>query len=637
MAEKEENLNTILATDVGSTTTKAILIEKQDDEYRLVSRGEMQTTVEKPWENVMIGVRRALRLVEEMVDREFLVESEDSVDLLRAEDFEEGEVDHYISTSSAGGGLQMMVAGLVSSISASSANRAALGAGAVVLDVIAVDDGRSTSEHITRIRELRPDIILLSGGVDGGSVSYLAAMAETIVSANPQPRFGASYKLPVVYAGNEDAQDMVQAILQEKQDVHIVPNLRPRHDMENLGPARERIHELFMNHVMAQAPGYEDLMEWVDTTIMPTPGAVGHIIHTMADNYDANIVGVDIGGATTDIFSDFDGTFTRTVSANLGMSYSITNVYEESGFENVRRWCPFGVSEEQLCDWISNKMVRPTTIPQTMDQLILEQSLAREALRQSFEHHESLARKVEGQQSVGGWKQESAMFKSKGKKIIQMMDLDMLVGSGGVLSHAPRREQAALMLIDSFEPEGITQLAVDSIFMMPHLGVLADTHPDIAAEVFDKDCLVRLGTVIAPSGTARYGNACVTVEVEMPSGETVIEEVKFGEIKRVQLPEGEIAQVTVDPGRNFDVGEGKGSTVEDEVEGGLAGLIIDARGRPLSLPDRNSQRVEKLTEWIDELDVYPMDKVEEYQENSPVADEEEEGEKLGWLARLFKR
>jgi len=628
-------LTSILATDVGSTTTKAILIEKQGDEYRLVTRGEGQTTVEKPWEDVMVGVRQSIRLVEEMVGRKLLSERE----LIRPKEGDEG-VDYYVSTSSAGGGLQMMVAGMVSSISASSAHRAALGAGAVVLDVIAVDDGRSTSEHITRIRELRPDIILLSGGVDGGSVSYLAALAETILQASPQPRFGAGYQLPVVYAGNKDARDLVEGILQERLDVHLEPNLRPRHDMENLGPARERIHDLFMNHVMAQAPGYEDLMKMVDSTIMPTPGAVGSLIRTMAENYEANIVGVDIGGATTDIFSDFHGIFTRTVSANLGMSYSITNVYEESGFDSVKRWSPFAVSEEALCDWVSNKMVRPTTIPQTIHQLILEQALGREALLRSFEHHKSLARKVE-QEEVAGWSGRTAMFRSRGEEIIDMMELDILVGSGGVLSHAPRREQAGLMLIDSFEPEGFTQLAVDSIFMMPHLGVLASTHPEIAAEVFDGDCLVRLGTVVAPTGAGRRGASCMKVEIDMPSGDTVTEEVKFGEIKRVELGVGEKAVVRVQPTRAFNVGAGKGDSAEQEVEGGLVGIVLDGRGRPLQIPERDRQRVEVITEWLEELDVYPMDKVREYQEESPITAssdaEEEEGKRRGFFARLFKR
>ncbi len=176
---EERKVESILATDVGSTTTKAILIEKRGDEYRLVTRGEMPTTVEAPWENVMIGVQKAVKRVEELVDRPIL---DESGNLIRPKDGQKG-VDMYVSTSSAGGGLQMMVAGLVKTISASSAHRAALGAGSVVLDVISVDDGRSQSEHITRITELRPDIILMSGGVDGGSVAYIASIAEIIKQA----------------------------------------------------------------------------------------------------------------------------------------------------------------------------------------------------------------------------------------------------------------------------------------------------------------------------------------------------------------------------------------------------------------------------------------------------------------------
>ncbi|HEY3316258.1 MAG TPA: glutamate mutase L [Bacillota bacterium] len=632
-------IESILATDVGSTTTKAILIEKKGDEYRLVTRGEMPTTVEAPWENVMIGVRKAIRRVEELTQRPLL---DETGHLIRPRQGDKG-VDYYVSTSSAGGGLQMMVAGLVSSISASSAHRAALGAGAVVLDVVAVDDGRSTSEQITRITELRPDIILMSGGVDGGSVAYIAAIAETIVQASPQPRFGATYKLPLVYAGNKDAQDMVQSIAEKELDVHIVENLRPRHDLENLGPAREAIHDLFMNHVMAQAPGYGELMKWVDVTIMPTPGAVGSIIMVMAKQYQANIVGVDIGGATTDVFSDFDGTFTRTVSANLGMSYSVCNVLEEAGFENIRRWIPFEVDEEGLSDWISNKMVRPTAIPQTLDKLIVEQAIAREALRLSFIHHKSLARKVETEEISAGWRTQSKWTKAFGEEVIDLMKLHILVGSGGVLSHAPRREQATLMLIDSFLPEGVTQLAVDSIFMMPHLGVLASTHPEVAAEVFDKDCLVRLGTCVAPVGKARDGQVIGTIKVAMPDGCCVEEKMVFGEMKRIPLPVGAKAKAEIQPQGGFDLGEGKGKRIEATLDGGLVGVVIDGRGRPLELPQNDRERVAKLTRWIEALNVYPTEFIQRYQAESPVrakaaaAGGEKGGDRGGLFGRLGRR
>jgi uncharacterized protein (TIGR01319 family) len=601
MADGARRPESILATDVGSTTTKAILIEKRGDEYRLVARDEMQTTVEPPWENVMIGVRKAIRRIEEVTGRPILEQSR----LIRPKAGDRG-VDIYVSTSSAGGGLQMMVAGLVTTISAASAHRAALGAGAVVLDVIAVDDGRSTSEQITRITELRPDIILMSGGVDGGSVAYLAAIAETIKEANPQPRFGSTFKLPIVYAGNKDAQDLVRGVLEPDLAVHLVDNLRPKHDLENLGPARETIHDLFMNHVMAQAPGYQELMEWVDTTIMPTPGAVGSIIHLMSQTYRANIIGVDIGGATTDVFSDFDGTFTRTVSANLGMSYSITNVYEEATFDNLVRWVPFAVDEEVFADWVSNKMVRPTTIPQTLRQLVLEQALAREALRLSFVHHKSLARRVEAQEKkMGAMSSQAEMFKSEGSEIIDMQRLDILMGSGGVLSHAPRREQAALMLMDSFEPTGFTELAVDSVFMTPHLGVLASLYPDIAAEVFDKDCLVRLGTCIAPFGKGgREGRPALRVAMR---GQTF--DVNFGDIHRVELPVGEQVEVEVTPQGGLDIGAGPNRPVKRTVSGGLVGVVFDCRGRPLQVPT-GAARIPKLLSWIRAMNAYSLEELE---------------------------
>lgn len=636
MIEAAKNVTSILATDVGSTTTKAILIEKVGDEYRLVRRGEMPTTVEKPWENVMVGVRKSIRRVQELEQRPLLEEGQ----LIRPKRDNQG-VDVYVSTSSAGGGLQMMVCGLVKSISATSAHRAALGAGAVVLDVIAVDDERLDSEKISRISQLRPDIILMSGGVDGGSVTYLASIAELITQANPQPRFGKTYKLPLIYAGNVDAQDMIENIAAETMDVYLVDNLRPSHDVENLAPARDTIHRLFMDHVMAQAPGYEELMEWVDSTIMPTPGAVGRIISIMADKYQANIIGVDIGGATTDVFSAFDGNFTRTVSANLGMSYSVTNVLEEASFDNIRKWIPFTLDEEELCNWISNKMVRPTTIPHTLDSLMIEQAIAREALRLSFEHHKSLAKKVE-KEEVAGWKKETTMFMSTGTDIIDMLELDMLVGSGGVLSHAPRRTQAAMMLLDAFLPEGIVELAVDSIFMMPHLGVISSLYPDIAAEVFDKDCLIRIGTAICPVGKGRDGQKVLTVKLTFADGSEVTEEAHFGNLRVVPVPGGGKVKVKVMPARGFDVGAGRGQELETEVESGLVGVILDTRGRqPFVMPENERERVAKLTEWIEALQVYDMEKVHHYQEQFPVKDDgkaEKGGKKDGgFLARLFGR
>jgi len=298
--DEKDDLRTILATDCGSTTTKAILIEKQDGEYRLICRGEAPTTVEAPAEDVTRGVINAVGEIEDLTGRKFIRNEE----IWRPREGDNG-CDAYVGTSSAGGGLQMMVAGVVKSMTAESAQRAALGAGAIVMDALATNDGRMNHERIERIRSMRPDMILVSGGTDGGTIKHVVEMSELIAAADPKPRFGVGFRLPVIFAGNTAARDEIRRVLDDKTALCVTENIRPTLEMENLKPARDRIHDLFLEHVMAQAPGYAKLMTWTTVPLMPTPGAVGLIMQLIAQRENIQVVGVDIGGATTDVFSVF--------------------------------------------------------------------------------------------------------------------------------------------------------------------------------------------------------------------------------------------------------------------------------------------------------------------------------------------
>ncbi len=546
-----QKLKRIIATDCGSTTTKSILIEYVDGEYRQTVRGEAPTTVEKPLNDVTRGVVNAVTELEELARLKY---NDDSIKFIKDEAIwlteKEGEgVDAYVSTSSAGGGLQMMVTGVVAKMTGESAERAALGAGAIVMDLIASNDKRANYEKIERIRQLRPDMILMAGGVDGGTTKHIVELAELVAAADPKPRLGSSYKLPVIYAGNTSAQDMIKDTLANKTDLILTENLRPTLDRENLGPARDKIHDLFMEHVMAQAPGYNKLMGWtkgpidgklVNIPIMPTPAAVGNIMQTIAKINDIEVLGVDIGGATTDVFSVFTEhkVFNRTVSANLGMSYSISNVLATAGIENILRWVPFDIDESELLNMIKNKMIRPTTIPQKLEELILEQAIAKEALRYAFIQHKEFAVGLKGGQKKREIADAFAQTAS-GASIVDLMSLDLLVGSGGVISHAPRRNQAVMMMIDAFLPEGITRLAVDSIFMMPQLGVLAEVSEKAATEVFEKDCLIYMGSCVAPVGSMKPGKIALHAKIKLPNGETFEESIPFGEVRLLPCGVGE--------------------------------------------------------------------------------------------------
>ena len=223
---------------------------------------------------------------------------------------------------------------------------------------------------------------------------------------------------------------------------------------------------------------------------------------------------------------------------------------------------PFDIDEKELTNRIGNKMIRPTTVPQSLEELVIEQAIAREALRLSFVQHKAFAVNLKGVQKE---RTISDAFEQSdsGQSLVDMMELDLIVGSGGVLSHAPRREQSAKMLIDSFLPEGITSLAVDSIFMMPQLGVMANIENKeiaeqarvAALEVFEKDCLIRLGTCIAPVGKLSGSEIPLQVNLEFKNGEKKDIEVRYGELIRIEAEYEEIKAVLT-PAKGVDVGAG---------------------------------------------------------------------------------
>lgn len=591
-----ENLNTVIVTDCGSTTTKALLFERTPERWRQTGRGEAPTTVEAPVADVTIGVVNAFRELEEISGRQILTDSrEDQVPILVTGNNSALGSDIYLSTSSAGGGLQMLVAGVVHDITTESAERAALGAGAIVLDAVSADDGREEYERIERIRHIRPDIVLITGGVDGGSQDHVIEMAETLLAAAPRPRFGTTLRLPVIYAGNSEAASEVSRILQKTAQVLVVPNVRPTLEQEQLGPAREAIHEFFLSHVMSHSPGYGKLLNWSPRPILPTPAAVGRMVHSYAEQTGQQILCADIGGATTDVFSVFrnrsgEQIFNRTVSANLGMSYSVANVLIEVGEDAISRWLPFDISPSEVCDRLRNKMIRPTTIPQTLEDLALEQAVCREALSLALIHHRDLAVGLSGVQQQRGIAEIFSQQASR-CELVDMKALNLVIGSGGVLSHAPDRLQSALMMLEGFQLEGVTELAVDSIFMMPHLGVLAELNSQAATEIFLNDCLIRIAHAIVPLYRFRGSSPRVLAEVYFEGN--AVGEVCQGKVALVKLVSGAVGTLRVEPARGVDVGLGVGEPFERRVTLGSHGLLLDGRGRPLEFSSAKSRRIEE--------------------------------------------
>ncbi|MDP8268160.1 MAG: glutamate mutase L, partial [Candidatus Tenebribacter davisii] len=455
----------IIITDVGSTTTKAILLQRVGDEFILKSLHNAATTVEKPVENVNIGIFKAIKHLEDETRIPLLIKDSSDMNIQFNEDT------LYLTTSSAGGGLQILVIGLTLFDSASSGKRTAFGAGGVILDTFAIDDKRSSLEQMQTMSIMHPDIILMCGGIDGGAVSPILRLGEILQLANPSPKFGDKTNIPLVFAGNIEARTFIAGLFGKSFDLFMVPNLRPKLTEENLQPARERIHQLFMDNVMEQAPGYSQLKKIVDDDIVPTPMSVINSLQLISEKLDENVMAVDIGGATTDVFSNILGEYFRTVSANYGMSYSISNVLKDTGYSNIKKWLPTELNDKYITNYIGNKMLYPTFNPSAIPQIAIEHAVSKEAIRMSKKQHMEmnfntkeigfLDKLKAKQHDLENITEAFYIEKAKDAKKFHMYDINILIGAGGVLSHTDSNEQALSIIYNGFQPEGITEIWKD--------------------------------------------------------------------------------------------------------------------------------------------------------------------------------
>jgi hypothetical protein len=554
-----------LIVDVDSRTTKAILVEKAANNYRLEGVSETATTMDAPHLDVTVGVKTALAGLESSTGRKILEGDQPS------------PAHSFLVTSSTGGGLHMVVGGVTNIISGESAQRAALGAGGLLMDRFSKDDARSHFERIARLRSIKPDIMLMAGGTDGGAVTQVLEMAELVKTADVKPRFGGDYPLPFIYAGNVEIRDQVKKILgDDHYATKMVENVRPVISEENLGPAREGIYDAYIKHVMVHSPGYNELLSWTEEPLLPTQAAVGRLLYAYAEARAVNLIGVDVGGETTDVYSVFNGVFNRSLNANIGITYGVLNIARETGLGNIVRWLPPEMNEREIRNILGNMMLHEYETFSPIQRTI-QAAVTREAMRLGLEKHKEIASRLKGtivERTLG-----DIFDQVMEKTIIDLFDTQVIVGKGRVFRDQTALE-SAMILIDSLEPMGVTEIMVDRSSIIPHLGSLMGVNRDAALEVLVEESLNSLATCAAPMGTAGEGEEAVTVRLTV-DGSEVVESVKLGEIRIVPLGKGEVAKATFTPHRRLDLGTGRGKQVKKQVSGGEVGLILDARGRPL--------------------------------------------------------
>jgi len=499
----------IIITDIGSTTTKALLLRKTQGSYKFVDYATAYTTVEKPYEDVKIGIVNALKALESKLGCEIV--HNHSLDTLNS-DYT------YLSTSSAGGGLQILVVGLTKKDSVKSATRVVQGAGGVLLDALSVDDGKSSFEKLQVMNKAHPDIILFCGGVNGGALFSIYRLAEILRIANIKQKFSEKLNIPLVYAGNIEAIDFLTLVFRDKYDLHITSNLRPSMVGENLDPAKVKVHDLFLENVMEQAPGYSEVKKITSADIIPTPSGVLNSLKILGKRHN-KVIAFDMGGATTDVYTHIYDVHNRSVSANIGMSYSIGNILALADYEgDFQLFLQNNLSiniKDYFLNYIGNKVLYPDFNPSTDLDKFLEHIVAISGIKMSVQQH------FDNHYKVKPKKWFNALFKKPKEtiytlpfdesKTLKQSDFQMIIGAGGIFSHASVR-QAIFLLIQSFQPTGMAEFWRDRHFILPHLGVLSSVDEAVAEGLLYDDCLERIALYIRPRLT-KYKKSQVVLSV----------------------------------------------------------------------------------------------------------------------------
>jgi uncharacterized protein (TIGR01319 family) len=450
----------VLVAEIGSTTTLVnAFLDIAGGNPVLWGQGQAPTSVQEG--DVCAGLRLAIK------------------DLCRNKGADFLEYTEMLATSSAAGGLKMTVHGLVYDMTARAAKEAALGAGAIIHQVSA---GLLREADLEKLIQVRPNIIMLAGGVDHGE-------RETVIH-NAKRILDLGLAIPVIYAGNVDNQDEMRRLFKDSaMPLSVVENVYPHIDALNVEPARAVIQDVFEEHIV-QAPGMEHVRDMVGGAIIPTPGAV-MLCAKLLYQVLGDLMVLDVGGATTDVHSVTAGSeeiarialfpeplAKRTVEGDLGVYVNMQNLVDLVGKKKLETELGFPLEE-------ATKTYRH--IPQTVRELQFVERLAQEAAIRGTERHAGHIRHVYGPAGRSDI--------AEGKDLTQVK---YIVGTGGALTRLPRRVAMMEAIVPHnktghflFPPE-TAAILVDNDYIMASLGALSKRYPGAALKLLEKSLGIAL-------------------------------------------------------------------------------------------------------------------------------------------------
>jgi hypothetical protein len=570
--------DSLLAVDVGTITTRAVLFDVVDGHYRFVASGQGATTAAAPFKDISEGVRSAIENLEAVTGRKFL-----GMDQRLIMPYQDGSgVDLFAASMSAGPAIKTVLVGLLGDVTLESIQRLARSSYTRVIETISLNDRRKPHEQLDAILQLHPDLFLIAGGTDNGatrSVQRLVEIVSLICYLLPEEKRPA-----VLFAGNQKMAERVKTGLQATtSSLHISPNVRPVLEVEDLQPAQRILTEVYTQIRRGQMLGVSELNGWSAGTLLPTAYAMARMIRFLSQDSSKGILGVDIGASHTTVATGFNGELSLGVYSQLGLGEPLPGLMRYTSLEDITRWLHLDISAETVQEYLHQKALYPASLPATPEEMAIEQAAARQLLQLAL-------------------KSVSKDFPADVKRPAPGLSpyFEPIVAGGSVIARAPTTGQSLLLLLDAIQPMGITTIIVDQNGILPAMGAAAARLPILPVHVLESMAFRYLATVVSPLTNTRLGMPILRARLIYQDGNETRVEVKQGALEVLPLSPGQIGRLYLQPSHNVDIGLGPGRTRNDgfPVSGTVLGVVIDARGRPLRLPSDSVRRREIIKKWL---------------------------------------
>ncbi|MFN8384743.1 MAG: glutamate mutase L [Anaerolineales bacterium] len=570
--------NSLLAIDVGAANTRAVLFDVIEGEYRFVASGIAPTTAEAPFKDVAEGARNAILNLQKVVGKTLL---DTSRGLITPSQPNGSGVDALVVTLSAGPSIKTVVVGLLKDVSVESARRLTESTYTRIVDTIGLNDQRKPDQQIDSLLRLRPDLVVITGGTDGGASLSIQKLLEPIGLA--------SFLLPeekrpaVLFAGNEKMEEEVKTLVGSlATSLHFSPNVRPSLETEDIDPAERELARMMINIRKRQIKGVDLLDLWSGGHILPTAYATGRMVRFLAKVYGSKkgILSVDLGASAAVIAAGFNGKSTLKVLPQFGLGENLSSLLNYTTLEDILRWSSLDVSPGVLRDYLFQKSLYPSTIAAAREDLAMAQAIARQALYLAMQ-----AARRDFPQNIASIKPNLTPL------------FEPILAGGGALSDASRPGHSLLLLLDSIQPVGVTTIIIDQNNLLPLLGSAASQNNILPVQVLESGAFLSVGTVVSPVVTANYGTPILKAKLNYENGAEARVDLKYGSIETLPLANGETGSLTLQGLRGADVGFGPGRSGTIPVSGGALGVIFDGRGRPLELPSDAVRRRELIKKW----------------------------------------